>query len=363
MGEDCDSSELESLFATPKDENTTSYFQKAKGILAAFAYVPLLVISSTGVQLLQRQIPDLELNAIRFGTAGILFSIAIIIATGKLPVVPISEIKSVMGMGTVTFCSTIAIFTGVTYVPLSTAQSIYLSSCLVCGVILFAIVLDEKIAFKSVLFVTFCCSGVLLVIQPGFIFSANGTKPSQNLSENVLITNETNTTTNYEKSFEIESDTFLEIFGCILSAISGLCTSTNIVLVKKRSFLQEHMMETLFWLYWMCAIVSAILMLILEKPTLPDDSLQYLYVALHCISYVFMWPIYMFAARYISGTTINMIVTTSVVFMLIPQYTVLSSILPGKRNWMEIVGVFLVLLGSSLRSFTDLRGTNKDTVR
>ena len=158
----------------------------------------------------------------------------------------------------------------------------------------------------------------------------------------------------------MESNTLLEIFGFILSAISGLCTSTNIILVKKRSFLQEHMMETLLWLYGMCAIVSAIVMAIFEKPTLPETGFQYFYVALHCISYVFMWPIYMFAARYISGTTINMIVTTSVVFMLIPQYTLLSSIQPGNRNWVEVAGVCLVLLGSSLRSLTDMRGADGD---
>ena len=221
MGEDCDPSELESLFGTSKDEKpATTYFQKAKGLIAAFAYVPLLVISST-VQLLQRQIPDFELNAIRFGTAGILFSIGVIIVTRKCHVVPKLEIKSVLGMGTVTFCSTIAIFTALTFVPLSTAQSIYLSSCLICGVVLFAIFLDEKITFKSVLFVTLCCSGVLLVIQSGFIFSANKTfvKTLQNLSENVPITNEINTTINQERSSEMESGTFMEIFGFILSAI------------------------------------------------------------------------------------------------------------------------------------------------
>ena len=40
--------------------------------------------------------------------------------------------------------------------------------------------------------------------------------------------------------------------------------------------------------------------------------------------------------------------------MLIPQYTVLSSILPGHRNWMEVVGVILVMLGCSMSSLVEM---------
>ena len=51
--------------------------------------------------------------------------------------------------------------------------------------------------------------------------------------------------------------------------------------------------------------------------------------------------------------------------MLIAQYTVLSPILPGHRNWMEVVGVVLVLIGCSMSSILEiigLREKNLDTV-
>ena len=50
--------------------------------------------------------------------------------------------------------------------------------------------------------------------------------------------------------------------------------------------------------------------------------------------------------------------------MLVAQYTVLSSILPGHRNWMEVVGVVLVLIGCSMSSILKIigfRGKDLDT--
>ena len=46
----------------------------------------------------------------------------------------------------------------------------------------------------------------------------------------------------------------------------------------------------------------------------------------------------------------QLILSTTIVFVLIPQYTVLSSVLPGNKNWIEVVGIVLVLLGSTLES-------------
>ena len=56
----------------------------------------------------------------------------------------------------------------------------------------------------------------------------------------------------------------------------------------------------------------------------------------------------------VSANAGNIISCLTVVFMLIPQYTILSSIYPGHRNWIEVVGVVLVLLGSSLGSVLEL---------
>ena len=87
---------------------------------------------------------------------------------------------------------------------------------------------------------------------------------------------------------------------------------------------------------------------------LPSNWFDTAMVMFHCLSYAAIWPLYIYAPKYISGNTVTTIVSTEVVFMLIAQYTVLSSILPGHINWMEVVGVVLVLVGSSLSSILEI---------
>ena len=52
-----------------------------------------------------------------------------------------------------------------------------------------------------------------------------------------------------------------------------------------------------------------------------------------------------YGSNVVSGNTVTIIASTNVAFMLIPQYTVLSSIHPGHRNWMEVVGVVSCVVG------------------
>ena len=47
----------------------------------------------------------------------------------------------------------------------------------------------------------------------------------------------------------------------------------------------------------------------------------------------------LFMLNVFSGTTLDLIWTSEVMFLLISQYTMLSSALPGHKNWMEVVGV------------------------
>ena len=352
--------EVDSLFRASSDQKEESKINKCKGILVSFAWVPLTVVSTTSVQLLERQIPDFELNALRFGTAGLLFAIGLIFVKRQFPFIPKIEISSVSGFGALTFCSVVSLYTAVTFISLTSVQSVCLSTFIITGIILYATFLNEQITLKMVFAAVLCCSGVLLVIQPQFVFQNSRRKTVEemgNISEEILTSNGTNTseTDMEELMHAVDPNGILGILGFGLSSVSGLCTSLNILLIKKRSFLNEHMLETLFWSYGICTVLSLITMAIFEKPTFPEFGINYLYVGLHCGTYVLHWPTYMYAARYISGTTISMIVTSAVVFMLIPQYTVLSTIFPGNRNWIEVVGVIFVLLGCSLKSLSELR--------
>ena len=92
---------------------------------------------------------------------------------------------------------------------------------------------------------------------------------------------------------------------------------------------------------------------------LPSNWFDVAMVTIHSFSDAGIWPLYIYGPNHISGNTVTAIMSTQVAFMLIAQYTVLSSILPGHRNWMEVVGVILVLVGSGASSFFEMFKNNK----
>ena len=101
-------------------------------------------------------------------------------------------------------------------------------------------------------------------------------------------------------------------------------------------------------------------MFVIETPVLPSNWFDIsmvahpqCYMCCHLASWFFMDQLLLLE------TLFSLILSTQVVLMLIAQYTVLSSISPGHRNWLEVVGVMFVLIGSSLSSLLETLADNK----
>ena len=62
----------------------------------------------------------------------------------------------------------------------------------------------------------------------------------------------------------------------------------------------------------------------------------------------------MYGSSVTSGNAASIIGTSSIVAMLAAQYTILKDIHPGHRNWIEVLGVFLVLLGATISSVVEI---------
>ena len=130
--------------------------------------------------------------------------------------------------------------------------------------------------------------------------------------------------------------------------------SLDVLLVKRNPYFNDNILEVVLWSFVSNTFFSVVIMFILETPVLPNNWFDSAMVAINGLTYAGIWPLYIYAPKYISGNTVTAIISTQVVFTLIAQYTVLSSILPGHRNWMEVVGVILVMLGSSLSSLLEI---------
>ena len=146
----------------------------------------------------------------------------------------------------------------------------------------------------------------------------------------------------------------LVAIGYLLSVVAGVTLTTDVLMLKGSQYILDNYITAFYWCYLFTTIMSAVVMVIFEHMVLPETLYEVLLIAGHSFGYAFNLPIYTFTAKYVSGNTVTIIYSTTVVFMLIPQYTVLSSIHPGNRNWIEVLGVALVPMGSISKSLLEL---------
>ena len=349
--------------------------QKGKGVLAAFLRLVALVVSSASVQLLERRIPDFELNTVRCAVPFLLSAIGMV-TRRQLPVISREEIGSTTLYSLLSSTTSITMYVAVTLLPVSTMQSLRETCNIISGIILFYIFLNEKPTCSVFISASMCICGVILVIQPSFIFfnkdlrmmnetlilfddtnnNGNGTMVSFVSSSGIMVNDSMMTK---RSTLKDDSSMILEILKYSLPLLSGLALCSDVVLVKKRPYLTENMTEVLFWCFMSNTIISLVTMFIWETPVLPSSWFDTLLVTLHCLAYVFIWPLYFYSLRHIAGNTFVMICCTNVALFLLAQYTVLSSILPGNRNWIEVIGVFFVLGGSMWVSVVEMFKQNK----
>ena len=142
-------------------------------------------------------------------------------------------------------------------------------------------------------------------------------------------------------------ETFM-ILGSCLAFVSGITAVFSVICVKFYPVLFGNLQNQpviLFWASSTGAVLSTVVMFAMENPVLPENVQDYFLVIFHGITYIVCYPVYLYASCVLDGNTLNIFWTTSTVYMVIAQYTVLKDIHPGHRNWIEMVGAGLVILG------------------
>ena len=346
------------------NSKSLSPLQTIFGIGSAFLVVPTLVTSTVCVQLLERHIPDFELNMFR-SSVPLLGSSVIWIFRPDWPVVPKSEIPGLVGYIVLAIIWALSEYTAVTFMPIATVRCVVITSALLSGFILFSLFGEEKATLRTFLCIVICATGIVMIIQPWMEFHSDllttlgANTTTYNRSADIL--SKPDLSQNVEHStaaepLERSGRSFLQgIFGYLLSILTGMAMSLVFLILKRNIFLAENKLTTLFWECCIGTVVSVTVTLTLEHPTLPSNWYQVFLVMGHSVSYAFLWVFYLYAIQVVSGNTLNMIACLSPIVMLIPQYTVLSSLYPGNKNWIEVVGVVLVLIGSTTGSVLEIQ--------
>ncbi len=422
-------------------ENETQqrpWLDSLKGILAALLVVVNYVVSITNLQLLQRRVPDLELQAFR--CAGVVTaSIAWMFTKREMPTVPFPDVPVVLLHAVLlTLCST-AVYIGYSLVPASAAECTQATSLLLSGLFIFWMCGQERFSFKRAVFVMLCLVGVSLVIQPWHVVPQennktvsfwmndtgdcilqmkklcsmkneivsklqsakcrNYTQFKLNETTNLCVTLQTdpavfeqnkkwqkkciewvscwllssdtrnqkaigNGKTKKNKKIKLLRlqipDEFGTFTGIVFIVFGDVMHMLATAVFKKYPSVGDKMLRALFWSFLLGFTSSLLFTFFVESPVWPKSTFDTVASIVHSLASACIWLCWGYSLQCISGTTFNIIYSTSVVLLLISQYTILSSILPGQRNWMEVVGVFIVLIGSVLASVEEMFETSRN---
>ena len=328
------------------DKYQTSRISKAKGIAAMFGFLFLGTASRVAVQALNRAIPDFELNAMRCGFS-LVCMVVYFIVTLTLPTVPRQAIKPVFIFSVLSNLLTLFMYIALTFIPLATSECLLLTSYMTSALIVFKIVNKEPITWDKMVAVPLCMTGVILVVQPDFIFhSVTMTTTNVTVAGNTTVV-----------SHNPREETFVTSFlGYILAIATGLTFTLEIATAKYYDvFLnQDNQLISFTWSYFTGTLMSIVPMLVFETPVFPHTILEGVLVFIHVGCYVVMFPLFLYGSLKISGSLGSILRSTILIFALLAQYTFLSGILPGHRNWIEVFGVVLVLVGTILSSIVEV---------
>ena len=328
-------------------------FISATGILSMCVCAFVVAASSVCVQGLQRAVPDFELNAIRNGFAWILTAL-ICLLTKTSPILPKKDFAKIGLYSGLLFFDTIGLYTSVTFIPLATQQAFYNTTTLVGGLVLLWTLMKLRPTVDKVVSILLCASGIVLVLQPDFIFETTGSNTSNSAQSDPV--KEANMGPKVLNG-SADSNQNLVLLGCGLSVGAGLSLAGLTVLFQFHSNFfsnKVNMLISFFWTYLFATSASVVVMFTMEQPTLPKTITEYLLVLGHTLCNVLIGPTSMWAICVIDGNTANILYSSSIIYMVVVQYTFFKNILPGNGNWIEIVGVCCIIIGSILSSVVQL---------
>ena len=394
LDEDIGHKEMESILEKNEDSERKGYIHRLKGVVAGFGAVMFYVSLGTCVQVLNKRIPDFELNTIRSAVSLLAYS-SYLVMTRKWPVVPQDMLAVTLVYILASFLNSLGYYTAVSLLPAACEVSLQNTITVLAGLVLFSVFWKERINMQKLVCAALCIVGVFMVVQPKFM-SLCSTDNTTVLTEELNRFSATNVSLNHvnytmehvtdstpkgrlgelygSTSFSsfngstrgnnncTQPDSLLrKIVGFIEAIIAGVMLSVCVFITIRNPCITENILQVLFLTFMTSTFISAMVMLAMETPVLPSNVFDTVMVTMHSLLCAGVWPLCIIAPKYISGNTFTLIISTDVVFMLISQYTVLSSILPGHRNWIEGVGVVLVLIGCSMSTIMEMvkdRGWN-----
>ncbi len=138
--------------------------------------------------------------------------------------------------------------------------------------------------------------------------------------------------------------------GYLTACICGVFWTLEMLIIYWYSFLKSvgNQMKTLFWACITATVTSAIGMVATEEINFNLSWSDWLLVFGHSACFGLVLPTYTYSCSVVPGMLNAFVACTSTIYLVVAQYTFLSHVHPGNHNWIEILGVVLVIISSTV---------------
>ena len=337
-----------------------SYSAKQKALFGYGAAIICLFsigFSAAAVQATERAVPDFLLAAFRFATQTIGVAI-ILLCTGKFPRafeprhIPFLLVNTVF-----TSVYNLGLFAGAGFLPLIDAVGITNTATLVFMAFV-CCVAKRPIGLVKIFAILLAILGIFMMIQPGWMLG----KPRENCLES-LFSNDLakNKSQNLNASIGVcLSRTEMELQGHFIGTICSVLAGTAVAIyyIVLNDFLADlNALHIGFFTGAFGTILCLIVSLYLEDITMEMINLSWgtwllLFVHSLCASIDHLMTVV--AVSLIGSLESSIVFSFEVIIFMCLQYSLMSSYIPGHKNWLEVMGAIVNSIGALLPPAIDL---------
>ena len=316
--------------------------------------------SSVAVQALQRAVPDFQLSALRY--IGCIIVSVIWICIQK-PTIHLEKFQYayIIAMSTAGVFFNVCFFTAVSMLPLTNASSLTVS----LRMIFFAMMtrVQSHVPLNKILIVSIvgCTAGMVFITQPwsefingftpGFLSPQDEEMKQFNLS---IFNNKTAAAPFHSVIIKTSKEKVVFqylLLGYLLSIFAALADSFYILLISV--YLKSVNPAVLCFLSAViCSPLSMLISFYVEQPIIISETIDIFLASTHLISTGISLVTEAAALQLLNPIVMAVITNVDSIANIIPQYTLLSSHLHGRKNILEVFGCILIAISAGLSSLS-----------
>ena len=321
--------------------------------------------SAAAVQAMKAAVPDLLLAAFRYATQAIGVSI-ILLCKGQFP--PAFEQRHIPLLIAVTVSNSVynlGLFAGASILPLVDAVGITNTAAMVF-IASVRCIAKQPIGLVKIFAILLAILGIFMMMQPGWIFGKEdfNNAPMEDCLQ-PSVTNDVirNTSINTNVSIDgcpLKNNTKIEmqkhIMGSVYTVFAGIGIGINYILIS--DFLGDlNALHIPLCTGVLGTIVCLTTSLYVEDITLPMTSIRSstcLLLLVHSVCASIDNVLTVVAVSLIGSLESSIVFSLEVIVFMCLQYSLMSSYIPGHKNWLEVMGAIVNCIGALLPPAIDL---------